>query len=106
LKAVFSNNKIAFRNSTLFIVVIICLFVSIFVHFFDFDTSHELLLLISGLYQFRYLIELFLLCSFYDLRIFKNNILMSFMFSVIFLFVEASVFTLKNHSSALSSGSL
>jgi len=106
LKAVFSNNKIAFRNSTLFVVVIICLFVSIFVHFFDFDTNHELLLLISGLFQFRYLIELFLLCSFYDLRIFKNNILMSFMFSVVFLFVEASVFTLKNHSSALSSGSL
>jgi O-antigen ligase len=106
LKAILSNNKISFRRSILFFFVIICLFISIFVNFFHFDSSHELLLLVSGLFQFRYLIELFLLCSFYDLRIFKNNILISFMFSVIFLFMEASVFTYKNHSSVLSSGSL
>jgi len=106
LKAILKNNKIAFKGSVLFLVVISCMFISIFVNFFYFNSSHELLLLIQGLFQFRYLVGLYLLLAFYDISLYKNNILIGFVLSVIFLFFESFIYSYKIKADVLSSGSL
>jgi O-antigen ligase len=76
------------------------------VNFFDYSSTQEQLLLIQGLFQFRYLIELYLLLSFYDVRSYKNNLLLGFMLSVVFLFFESTIYSLSIGSKVLLSGSL
>ncbi len=106
IKAIVNNNRVSFRGSFLFVVVIFCLFISIVTNFFDFKNNQEELLLVQGLFQFRYLIELYLLLSFYDINKYKNNILIGFVISILFLFVESLAYSYKTKSDVLLSGSL
>lgn len=106
IKAVVQNNKIVFRGSILFLIVITCLFFSIFVNFFHYKSSHEQMLLIQGLFQFRYLISIYLLLSVYNISLYKNNILIGFIISIFFLFFESFIYSYRIKSDVLSSGSL
>jgi O-antigen ligase len=106
LKGIIRNHKISFVKAGLFVFTIICLFTSFLLNYFKDNTAEELLLLVQGTYQIRYLIELFLLLSLNDIMKFKNNVLIGVMLSVPFLLAEAVAFTLKSHLPALSSGSL
>lgn len=106
-KSLFTNNKISIKSSLLFQSMIFCIFLSILANYFNPQfLNHDFLLLIQGLFQFRYLIEIYLLLSLFDISQFKNNIVFSFIISIVFLFIESIIYTLKTHSPALMSGSL
>ncbi len=106
VKAILLNNRVSLKVSVLFLLVIVCMFISILFNFFRFDSSHEIALLIQGLFQFRYLVLLFILVSLYDIDKYKNQILVGVILSVLFLFVESVAFTIKSRADALMSGSL
>jgi len=106
LKAVFLNNKVYFKGSVMFFVVVICLAASILTNYFKSESNHQLLLLIQGLHQFRYLVELFVLMAFFQVSKFKNHIIIGFVVSILFLFLESSIYSAKLGSLRLLSGSL
>lgn len=87
-------------------VVLIAMFLSIAINFFSYQFSQEQLLLLQGSYQFRYLVELLFLLSFYRLKDYSNVLLLGFIISVLFLFVEASVYSRSKGSPVLISGTL
>lgn len=89
IKALILNNKVHFKGSRLFLLVITSVFVSIIYNFFHYKSNHELLLLIDGMFQFRYLVALFLLLAVYDFNKYRNNILIGFGISLLFLLLES-----------------
>lgn len=106
IRAIASNNRVSMKVSILFLLVILAMFLSITVNYFNSASKQELVLLIQGLFQFRYLVLIYLLASFYDLNRYKNYLLIGVILSVLFLFAESVAFTLKSKSEALMSGSL
>jgi O-antigen ligase len=106
LKGLLRNPRLKTFSSPLPLLVVSCLFVSITVNFFTESTRYERLLLVAGTYQFRYLIELLMLFYIFDITRFKKGLMIGFVISILFLFLEAISFTLLSHLRALESGSL
>ena len=106
VRGVLQNKGVNLHHSVLFFVTIAGMFVSIFVNMFDFRNTHERLLLLQGMFQFRYLIEIYLLLAFYNVVEYKSEIKLGFIISLLFLLVESVLFTLKSHGQELESGSL
>ncbi|MBL7932754.1 MAG: O-antigen ligase family protein [Bacteroidia bacterium] len=105
-KGMMLRNRISVIASVLFLCVIVAMFISIAINFFDYSSPQELALLVQGLFQFRYLVLLFVMISFYDVNKYKNYILVGIIASVLFLFTESVAFTIKSKADALMSGSL
>jgi len=105
-KGVLINKRIRLRHSALFFLTVTCLFISIVVNTFDSAGAHESLLLLQGSFQFRYLMEFYLLLSLFDVKDFKKEILIGFAISIFFLLAESLAYSLKTHSEELNSGSL
>jgi O-antigen ligase len=105
-KGVLKNKGVNLHHSSLFFITIAGMFVSIFANMFDFRNTHERLLLLQGMFQFRYLLELYLLLAFFSVSVYKNELKLGFIISLLFLLIESVLFTLKSHGQELESGSL
>jgi O-antigen ligase len=106
LRATILNRAIRFRPNFLFMFVIGGMALSIGINMFDSRGYHEQLLLLQGTFQLRYLIFIFLLLSTASIFEFRNNILIGFAISIMFLLIEATLNTRMTHAEKLESGSL
>lgn len=106
IKGVIKRNKLILVNSRLLTLSVLILFASSFVNIFYSRNTQDFLLIISGFMHLRYLIGIYLLFSIYDPGNYSKQILNGFVISVIFLFIEALIFTKINGVDRLTSGTL
>lgn len=99
-----TNSKINWSVSFLFFLLCISFIISTFVNICCSETISEVCLLLTGLYPVRLAILIYLVI---------NNINIDFEFfikgiglSILFLFIESSVYSTLTHTGAISSGSL
>jgi O-antigen ligase len=99
--------KIRVIKATLFLKIFFLIFVVVFVvNAIKSEDLWDFNLLLAYSYHIRYFILILLLVHLYDINQYKKQLVLGFVISVIFLFVEANINTYVRGSGRLLSGSL
>jgi len=106
LKGIQAGNRAVLPSSRFLFLSVVVLFLSSTINIFYSRNPQDFLLLTAGFIHLRYLIWFFLLFSLYSPAPYSRAIINGLILSVIFLFIEAMVFTKINGLERLTSGTL
>lgn len=106
LRSLFIKRKLFLFHNTYIYLTIFLLAISFFVNSFCAKNNSELLLLLSGSYQIRYLLMGFFVLSMSKFEKYQDELLLGFIGGVVFLFLESFVNYFVDNGDRLSSGTL
>ncbi|MFN8209390.1 MAG: O-antigen ligase family protein [Bacteroidales bacterium] len=86
--------------------VLITLLISFLINLLTASDSKMLHLLFVGNYHIRFILLMYLLFNVHDIRKYEKEIILGIVFSILFLFIEAAIYSSINDSQRLESGTL